>query len=109
MSLKKHKRWANKDYLKFVSELPCANCGIKDGTIVPHHLRHRYNPYSGGAAYKASDIFVMPLCFECHDKLHNGDRDVVDWQAEFIFKTLDNATQSDIIQIEYKPYEYNVI
>ena len=102
----KGKRWLNKDYLKFISEMPCSNCSIIDGTIVPHHLKHRYSPYSGGGmGRKASDIFTMPLCFECHDRLHNGDNNVTNYQAEFIFKTLDRATQHDIIRIEYKPFE----
>ena len=51
----KHTRWESEDYLKFVSELPCANCHIKDDTIVAHHLKHIYSPYSGGAGLKASD------------------------------------------------------
>ena len=102
----KGQRWLNKDYLKFVAEMPCSHCSIIDGTIVAHHLKHRYSPWSGGGmGRKASDIFTMPLCFECHDKLHNGDGAVVNFQAEFIFKTLDRATQHDIIRIEYKPYE----
>ena len=102
----KDKRWENKDYLKFVSEMPCANCDLKDGTVVPHHLKHRYSPYSGGGTgLKASDIFVMPLCFECHSRAHNGDRDVLVWQAEFIFKTLDKATKHGVISISYIPYE----
>ena len=102
----KDKRWESKDYLKFVSEMPCANCELKDGTVVPHHLKHRYSPHSGGGTgLKASDIFVMPLCFECHTKAHNGDRDVLDWQAQFIFKTLDKATKHGVISISYTPYE----
>jgi len=99
MSFDKQRRWDSKAYRSFVATLPCANCDIRDETIVPHHLRHRYSPYSGGAAYKASDIFVMPLCFTCHDRLHNGDRDVVDWQAEFIFKTLDAATRAGVLGV----------
>ena len=79
----KHQRWENKGYLKFVSELPCSNCHLKDGTVVPHHLKGRFSPLSGGAGIKASDIFVMPLCFECHDR----------------------ATQMGVLSAEYKPYE----
>ena len=105
----KHQRWENKGYLKFVSEMPCAHCHLKDGTIVPHHLKGRFSPLSGGAGIKASDIFVMPLCFECHDRLHKGDRDVIDWQGLFILQTLDKAVNAGVISIEYKPYEYNIL
>jgi len=104
----KHERWENKDYLKFISEMPCANCHIKDDTVVAHHLKHIYSPLSGGAGIKASDIFAMPLCFECHDRLHKGDRGVIDWQGLFILQTLDKAVQHGVISIEYKPYEYNI-
>ena len=99
MSFDKQKRWDSKAYRNFVATLPCANCEIEDDTIVPHHLKHRYAPWSGGASYKASDIFTMPLCYSCHDKLHNGEREVTDWQAEFIFKTLDAATRAGVLGV----------
>jgi len=87
----KGKRWINKDYLKFISEMPCSNCRLIDGTIVPHHLKHRYSPFSGGTGMKASDYFTMPLCFECHQSAHSGDHNVLDFQAQFIFNTLQRA------------------
>ena len=105
----KDKRWESADYLKFISEMPCANCQLKDGTIVAHHLKHIYSPLSGGAGVKASDIFAMPLCFECHDRVHKGDRDVINWQGLFILQTLDKAVNAGVISIEYKPYEYNIL
>jgi hypothetical protein len=40
---------------------------------------------------KANDYLTMPLCYTCHTKAHSGDRDVLDWQADFIFKTQDKA------------------
>jgi hypothetical protein len=48
---------------------------------------------------KAHDFFTMPLCFECHAFAHNGDSNVLDFQADFIFKTLTNAFQSDILDM----------
>jgi hypothetical protein len=39
----------------------------------------------------------MPLCFTCHDKAHNGEDDILDWQAQFIFKTLDAAFRIGIL------------
>jgi len=93
----KDKRWESKGYLHFVKNLPCANCKIEDGTIVPHHLKHRLSPFSGGAGYKASDWLAMPLCSKCHRDAHNGDRDILDWQHVFIFATLRLAFRQGIL------------
>ena len=88
----KHKRWQSRDYLNWVAKLPCVNCGLHDETIVAHHLKHRHAPHGGGGiGMKANDYLTMPLCFECHASAHNGDRDILDFQADFIFKTLDKA------------------
>ena len=104
----KEKRWESKDYIKFVSEMACSACGIKDGTVVAHHCKVR-EFHMGGTGRKPSDLFVMPLCYECHHNIHNGDKELVDSQAMFIFRTLEKALQHDIISIKYKPYEYNVL
>ena len=37
MNLPKSKRWENRKYLNWIATLSCANCGIIDETIVPHH------------------------------------------------------------------------
>ena len=96
--IKKKKRWANKNYTRWVATLPCVNCGLDNDTIVPHHLKHRYAPWGGGGTgLKANDFLVMPLCFECHASAHNGDADILDWQAQFIFKTLDAAFRVGIL------------
>ena len=98
VSLPKSKRWECREYLNWVATLPCVNCGLDDDTIVAHHLKHRYAPHGGGGVgLKANDFLTMPLCFNCHDKAHNGDRDVLDWQADFIFKTLDKAFRAGIL------------
>ena len=103
----KDKRWQNKDDRKFVSEMPCSNCSIIDGTVVAHHLKHRYSPWGGGGmGLKAAAILTMPLCYDCHARAHKGDGEVLDFQAPFIFKALDAATKHDVISITYKPYEY---
>ena len=94
----KNKRWVEKDYTRWVATLPCANCGMHDDTIVAHHLKHRHAPHGGGGmGMKAHDWLTMPLCFTCHDKAHNGDGDVLDWQADYIFKTLTQAFKSSIM------------
>ena len=100
MSIPKNKRWVNKDYTKWVATLPCANCSLDDETTVAHHLKHRHSPHGGGGmGMKAHDFFTMPLCFECHALAHNGDSNVLDFQADFIFKTLTKAFQSGILDM----------
>ena len=98
--LEKDKRWIEKDYTRWVATLPCVNCGLHDETIVAHHLKHRHAPHGGGGmGLKAHDFFTMPLCFECHSSAHSGDSNVLDFQADFIFKTLTKAFQSDILDM----------
>jgi hypothetical protein len=98
--IEKNKRWVNKGYTNWVATLPCANCGLDGETTVAHHLKHRHSPHGGGGmGMKAHDFFTMPLCFECHASAHNGDSSVLDFQADFIFKTLTKAFQSDILDM----------
>jgi hypothetical protein len=100
--LEKDKRWIEKDYTRWVATLPCVNCGLHDETIVAHHLKHRHAPHGGGGmGLKAHDFFTMPLCFECHASAHAGDANVLDFQADFIFKTLTKAFRYGILA--YKP------
>ena len=100
MTIPKNKRWVNKDYTNWVATLPCASCGLDDDTTVAHHLKHRHSPHGGGGmGMKANDFFTMPLCFKCHDRAHNGDGEILDWQAEHIFKTLTKAFQSGILDM----------
>ena len=99
MDLQKKKRWTSKAYLRWVSKLACSAGCLKDETIVAHHLTSRHAPFCGGMSYKASDIFVMPLCHACHSAAHNGDSDILDWQFTFIFDTLDRATRAGILDV----------
>jgi len=96
--IEKNKRWVDKRYTDWVATLPCVNCGLHDETIVAHHLKHRHAPHGGGGiGLKANDFFTMPLCFECHASAHSGDANILDWQADFIFKTLTKAFSSGIL------------
>jgi len=98
LTIPKNKRWVNKDYTNWVATLPCANCGLDDDTTVAHHLKHRHSPHGGGGmGLKANDFLTMPLCFSCHDRAHNGDGLVLDFQADHIFKTLDNSFNGGIL------------
>jgi len=103
--IEKGKRWVNKDYTNWVATLPCVACELEDDTIVAHHLKHRHSPWGGGGmGMKANDWLTMPLCYTCHDKAHNGDADILDWQVDFIFKTLDKAFRHGIM--EYSKHRF---
>lgn len=98
--LEKEMRWKNKKYTDWVATLPCSNCQIHDATIVAHHLKGRYAPYSGGAGIKASDWLTMPLCYNCHTRVHNGDRDILDFQLfPLILSTLREAFKKGILEV----------
>ena len=93
--IEKNKRWVDKRYTDWVATLPCVNCGLHNETIVAHHLKHRHAPHGGGGmGLKANDFFTMPLCFECHASAHSGDANILDWQADFIFKTLNSVSKT---------------
>jgi len=46
---------------------------------------------------KASDYFTMPLCFNCHDKLHRGNKDLRETQPYRIMQTLDRAFRDGVV------------
>jgi hypothetical protein len=93
------KRIQSKAYLEWVATLPCIGCEVRDGTVVAHHLKGRAAPLSGGMGYKASDWLTMPLCFQCHTQMHSGDAAFMDWQENFILRTLNEAFNQGIIEI----------
>ena len=96
--IEKKKRWVNKKYTNWVATLPCSNCRIEDDTIVAHHMKHIWFPHGGGGVgMKANDFLAMPMCYTCHDKVHNGDRDIIEFQPDFIFSTLDKAFRSRVL------------
>ena len=97
MSLDKHPRIESRKYLDWVATLPCADCKVEDGTVVAHHLKGIGSPLSGGAGMKASDYFTMPLCYKHHAAVHNGDKDLLEWQPYFIMTTLDKAFKDGVI------------
>ena len=93
--IEKDRRWVEKRYTNWVATLPCVNCGLDNETTVAHHLKHRHAPHGGGGmGLKANDFLTMPLCFECHSSAHGGDSNILDFQADFIFKTLTKAFAS---------------
>jgi 5-methylcytosine-specific restriction endonuclease McrA len=96
--IEKDKRWINKKYTNWVATLPCTNCGTDDGTVVAHHLKHRFFPWGGGGiGMKAHDWLTMALCYTCHAKAHNGDSDILDFQMLLIWKTQREAFKQGVL------------
>jgi hypothetical protein len=91
----KRRRWTCAEYTRWVKAQPCSGC--QRPADDPHHvLGHGL----GGTATKAHDLFVIPLCRECHDKLH---ADVAAFeqkhgmQLELLFRFLDRALAIGVI------------
>jgi len=98
MQLAKDVRWKSKGYTNWVATLPCTNCGADDGTVVAHHLKHRFAPWGGGGmGLKAHDWLTMALCYSCHDRAHNGDGVILDFQFNLIWKTQDRAFKEGVL------------
>lgn len=91
----KRRRWTCEQYTRWVKTQPCAGCSRPADD--PHHI---IGHGMGGTATKAHDLFVFPLCRECHDKLH---ADVAAFeqkhgtQMELLIRFLDRALAIGVI------------
>jgi len=65
--------WENKAYREFVSRLPscfrCTHARLPGERLHPHHERIGGG---GGTALKPSDVYLLPLCGECHITRHSS-------------------------------------
>ncbi|TLI63231.1 DUF968 domain-containing protein [Escherichia sp. E1130] len=91
----KRRRWSCTDYTRWVKAQSCSGC--RRPADDPHHvLGHGL----GGTATKAHDLFVIPLCRECHDKLH-ADAAAFEkkhgTQLELLFRFLDRVLAIGVI------------
>ncbi|WP_162287022.1 DUF968 domain-containing protein [Pantoea stewartii] len=95
MLLPKKRRWVCKPYTDWVKGQPCEGCRRPGDD--PHHI----TGYGmGGMATKAHDLFVIPLCRECHDKLHANTaafEEEKGTQLELLFRFLDRALGIGVI------------
>lgn len=85
----KRRRWVSKTYTDWVKHQPCECC--RRPADDPHHV---IGHGMGGTATKAHDLFVFPLCRECHDELHadvNAFEEKNGTQLELLFRFLDRA------------------
>lgn len=94
MSFFKIKPVRSKKYLKWLSTLPCANCGAENDTIVPHHVIGVGNGIMGG---KAGDDEAVPLCYICHADIHSAGSDKSQ-QWEWLARTLKEAIKEGIFK-----------
>ena len=91
----KRRRWICKPYTDWVKTQPCSGC--QRPADDPHHI---IGHGMGGTATKAHDLFVFPLCRECHDELH---ADVAAFeqkhgtQLELLFRFLDRVLAIGVI------------
>lgn len=91
----KRHRWENKSYTRWVKTQPCEGC--RRPADDPHHMTGNG---MGGMATKAHDLFVIPLCRECHDELH-ADSAAFEAkygsQLELLFRFLDRVISIGVI------------
>lgn len=91
----KRRRWECEKYTRWVKQQPCECC--RRPADDPHHI---IGHGMGGTATKAHDLFVIPLCRECHDELH---ADVTAFerkygtQLELLFRFLDRVMAIGVI------------
>jgi len=93
MSLKKVKRWRNKNYLNWIKTQPCCLCGRESE---PHHIKGTGN--WSGAGLKADDILVMPVCHLHHQLIH--DHPLQFPQEQMILKTIVDAVRDGVLVIK---------
>ena len=91
----KRRRWVNESYTRWVKTQPCECC--RRPADDPHHI---VGHGMGGTATKAHDLFVIPLCRECHDELHAGVSAFEQkhgTQLEMLLRFLDRALAIGVI------------
>lgn len=91
----KRRRWVSKTYTDWVKHQPCECC--RRPADDPHHV---IGHGMGGTATKAHDLFVFPLCRECHDELHadvNAFEEKNGSQLQLLFRFLDRAIAIGVI------------
>ncbi|HFZ1760545.1 TPA: DUF968 domain-containing protein [Klebsiella aerogenes] len=91
----KRRRWVNKTYTDWVKRQACECC--RRPADDPHHV---IGYGMGGTATKAHDLFVIPLCRECHDELHadvNAFEEKNGTQLQLLFRFLDRVMAIGVI------------
>jgi hypothetical protein len=71
--IKKPTPYRRESYLKFVRSHACSHCGSPP----PNHAHHLIGiGLKSGISTKISDGLTIPLCGDCHAKVHRNTEDV---------------------------------
>lgn len=92
MNLQKTPRWESKKYRDWVKKQDCMVCDRPADD--PHHIANI--GHMSGIGITAPDWAIMPLCRECHGKMHK----VPEWwsgQWEMIARTLGKAIEEGLL------------
>lgn len=71
-----------REYLEYTRKQACLVCGVQNMSEA-HHLKEAGR---SGVGYKADDVFVVPLCRECHLKYHTKGKEWFNKQVDWITK-----------------------
>jgi hypothetical protein len=92
MMFPKQTAWRSKKYTDWIKLQPCYWCGKQ---AEPHHLKGIGS--MAGASQKAPDWAIVPLCHECHMKMH-GDSSLWPEQWEMICRTIGKAVSEGVLK-----------
>lgn len=87
------KRWRSRKYLDWVKRQDCVLCSRPADD--PHHIKGV--GHMSGAGLTAPDYTAIPVCRECHDRIHQ-DSTLWPQQWEYIVRTLGRAIDEGVLK-----------
>ncbi|MFP4104837.1 MAG: DUF968 domain-containing protein [Phycisphaerae bacterium] len=93
MMIDKIKPYRSKRYLDWVRDRPCVHCRRPP----PSEAHHVIGLAGGSMGGKAGDQLAVPLCTECHRRLHDGQMPL-DSQTVWLIRTLEAAFHHGALQ-----------
>lgn len=102
-SLLKRQKLDSAEYRKYVASLQCCGCGVHGQQVAHHCIADRHG------SSKHSDLFCLPLCNDCHRKLHAG---WPAWEAEHgsqwlhVARTIEQAFNDGVLILDKKAARY---
>jgi len=76
MQFPKHQPHRSEAYLASIRKKNCMCCGAPP-PVDPHHMA------TGGMSSKCSDLFTVPLCRACHQRVTDGHWQYLDLRYKF--------------------------
>ena len=92
MKFPKQKTWKSKKYRDWIKTQACVMCHRPADD--PHHI---IGKGWGGAGMKAPDCCAMPMCRQCHSKVHSSS-DFWDMQEKWTLQTIHRALNEGILK-----------